>query len=77
MMKKMNRRHFIAASAMSAAAVPGVLAAEKKFPKGKAEHCIFIWRGGGACQIDTWDPKRLGDPKTKKAGSGSIFFLFF
>ncbi len=69
MMKKMNRRHFIAASAMSAAAVPGVLAAEKKFPKGKAEHCIFIWLGGGACQIDTWDPKRLGDPKTKKAGS--------
>ena len=69
MMKKMNRRHFIAASAMGAAAVPGVLAAEKKFPKGKAEHCIFIWLGGGACQIDTWDPKRLGDPKTKKAGS--------
>ena len=69
MMKKMNRRYFIAASAMSAAAVPGVLAAEKKFPKGKAEHCIFIWLGGGACQIDTWDPKRLGDPKTKKAGS--------
>ncbi|MEC8929763.1 MAG: DUF1501 domain-containing protein [Verrucomicrobiota bacterium] len=54
---------------MGAAAVPGVLAAEKKFPKGKAEHCIFIWLGGGACQIDTWDPKRLGDPKTKKAGS--------
>ena len=69
MMKKMNRRHFIAASAMGAAAVPGVLAAEKKFPKGKAEHCIFIWLGGGACQIDTWDPKRLGNPKTKKAGS--------
>lgn len=38
-------------------------------PPGKAEHCIMIWLGGGACQIDTWDPKRRGDPKAKKAGS--------
>lgn len=38
-------------------------------PLGKAEHCIFIWLGGGACQIDTWDPKQVGDPKTNKAGS--------
>lgn len=29
----------------------------------------MIWLGGGACQIDTWDPKRRGDPKAKKAGS--------
>ena len=36
---------------------------------GKAEHCIFVWLGGGAGQIDTWDPKRLGDPAAKKAGS--------
>ena len=40
-----------------------------KFPYGKAEHCIFIWLGGGACQVDTWDPKQLGDPKKKKPGS--------
>ncbi len=39
------------------------------FPVGKAEHCIMVWLGGGACQIDTWDPKRRGDPKEKKAGS--------
>lgn len=38
-------------------------------PQGKAEHCIFIWLGGGAGQIDTWDPKRLGDPKAKQPGS--------
>ena len=38
------------------------------YPKGKAEHCIFIWLGGGAAQMDTWDPKRLGDFK-KVAGS--------
>lgn len=29
----------------------------------------MVWLGGGACQIDTWDPKRVGDAKTKKAGS--------
>jgi hypothetical protein len=39
------------------------------FPLGKAEHVIHIWLGGGAAQVDTWDPKTLGDPKAKKAGS--------
>ncbi len=38
-------------------------------PVGKAEHCIMIWLGGGACHIDTWDPKRRGDAKAKKPGS--------
>lgn len=41
----------------------------KKLPRGKAKHCIFIWLGGGACHLDTWDPKRVGDPKARKAGS--------
>jgi hypothetical protein len=36
---------------------------------GKAEHCIFVWLGGGAGQIDTWDVKQQGDPQAKKAGS--------
>jgi len=36
---------------------------------GKAEHCIFVWLGGGSGQIDTWDPKQLGDPQAKKPGS--------
>lgn len=36
---------------------------------GKADSCIFIWLGGGACHIDTFDPKRRGDPKAKKPGS--------
>ena len=40
----------------------------KPAPAGKAESCVFIWLGGGACHIDTWDPKRKGDGK-KKAGS--------
>lgn len=36
---------------------------------GKADSCIFLWLGGGACHIDTWDPKAKGDPQAKKAGS--------
>jgi hypothetical protein len=44
-------------------------AAAPKIKLGKAEHCLFVWLGGGAGHIDTWDPKRLGDPKGKKAGS--------
>lgn len=37
--------------------------------KGKAEHVISIWLGGGMGQIDTFDPKRRGDAKAKKPGS--------
>ncbi|HND54682.1 MAG TPA: DUF1501 domain-containing protein [Pirellulaceae bacterium] len=38
--------------------------------RGKAEHCIFIWLGGGMAQIDTFDPKSRGDAKStpKRAG---------
>ena len=42
---------------------------DRALPQGKAEHCIFLWLGGGAGQIDTWDPKEKGDPPAKKAGS--------
>ncbi|MCA9036201.1 MAG: DUF1501 domain-containing protein [Planctomycetaceae bacterium] len=38
-------------------------------PKGGVEHVISIWLGGGMGQIDTFDPKQLGDPKTRKAGA--------
>ena len=38
-------------------------------PRGKAKHCIFLWLGGGASQVDTFDPKRLGDPARHVAGS--------
>lgn len=34
----------------------------------KADSCIFIWLGGGACHIDTWDPKRRSR-RRKEAGS--------
>jgi hypothetical protein len=31
----------------------------------RADHCIMIWLGGGMAQIDTFDPKRRGDGKSK------------
>jgi hypothetical protein len=37
--------------------------------RGKAEHVITIWLGGGMGQIDTFDPKRRGNPSKKVAGS--------
>jgi len=61
-----TRRSFLGQSA--AASVGAALAmraacssandSAKQPPLGKAEHCIFIWLAGGACQIDTFDPKR-------------------
>lgn len=38
-------------------------------PRGKAKHCIMIWLGGGACQIDTFDPKRVTKDFKKDPGS--------
>ena len=66
------RREFLAAvtTAPALAAVAPLRASESAaLPIGKAEHCVFIWLGGGAAQIDTWDPKAKGDAKAKKAGS--------
>jgi len=64
----MKRRRFLQAASIVPAltALPAVAA-----PRGKAEHCIFIWLGGGMAQIDTFDPKNLGDNQAspKKAGS--------
>ncbi|PCJ66628.1 MAG: hypothetical protein COA73_00985 [Candidatus Hydrogenedentota bacterium] len=42
--------------------------------KSSAEHVIHIWLGGGMSQVDTFDPKELGDPEKNIAGSlyGSI-----
>ncbi|GAA5138599.1 DUF1501 domain-containing protein [Prosthecobacter algae] len=68
----MKRRHFLQTAALAPFASMGVRAATSApIPMGKAEHCIFIWLGGGMCQTDTFDPKALGDPKAnpKKAGS--------
>jgi hypothetical protein len=67
-----SRRTFLATAAASSAALgsrPLLATPKTASPRGKAEHCIFIWLGGGASQIDTWDPKAKGDAKAKKAGS--------
>ncbi|MCA9066859.1 MAG: DUF1501 domain-containing protein, partial [Planctomycetaceae bacterium] len=40
---------------------------------GRAKSCIFVWLGGGACHIDTWDPKVVGDPTQGKKKPGSAY----
>src|SRR5687768_15044851 len=66
----MNRRQFLATAAATALS-PSLVRATTPAPRlqGKAEHVISIWLGGGMGQIDTFDPKKRGDPKKKVAGS--------
>lgn len=83
-MQHVNRRSFVAStsaagigSAFLAGGSPALLASEKDatidLPPGKAEHVVMVWLGGGACQIDTWDPKRKGDAKSGKKKPGSYY----
>jgi len=70
----MNRRDFLATSAGALLLPSFARAAAAASPadavlRGKAEHVISIWLGGGMGQIDTFDPKRRGDPKKKIPGS--------
>ncbi len=70
----MNRRHFLRTAALAPFA-PSLANASTvaHMPKGKAEHCIFIWLGGGMAQIDTFDPKALGDNRGKPQKPGSLY----
>ena len=74
----MNRRRFLQRSAALAAAplagssLPAG-ATPVHLPKGKAEHCIFIWLGGGMSQLDTFDPKRRGNPRSAPKVAGSDY----
>lgn len=69
-----TRREFVKSGLLGAAAValgaagPSRVVAKSPPPRGKAEACIMLWLGGGAAQIDTFDPKQRGDGK-KKPGS--------
>ena len=68
----LNRRDFSKTVLGGAAAMAGrsaFAATAASVPRGKAEACIFLWLGGGMCQVDTFDPKAPGDPATRKAGS--------
>ena len=68
-----NRRRFLEASALTGAGLISQASARdadhRKLEAGKADHCIFLWLGGGMAQVDTFDPKVMGDPKARKAGS--------
>jgi hypothetical protein len=67
----MNRRRFVHTLGLASVGAPLLANLPTLAIRGKAEHCIFLWLGGGMSQIDTFDPKALGDNKasTKKAGS--------
>lgn len=66
----MLRREFLATTASTAmlAALPPMVRAAPLL-HGQAEHVISIWLGGGMGAIDTFDPKRRGDPTEMRAGS--------
>jgi len=73
----MNRRSFIATSLLAPFAFPlGKTLGESPLPNkrlGKADHCIFLWLGGGMSQIDTFDPKQLGQNQSDKKLPGSLY----
>lgn len=66
----MKRRTFLTQAAALGAAP---LLARSAVPQGKAEHCIFLWLGGGMGQIDTFDPKKLGNNKANPRKPGSMY----
>ena len=61
-----TRRDVLKAGASALTATS--LSAAETLPKGKADACIFLWLGGGAAHLDTFDPKAKGDG-SRKAGS--------
>lgn len=69
----MDRRSFITALGLAPFAAPLFASTNNAGPKGKADHCIFIWLGGGMSQADTFDPKALGDNKSTKKVAGSLY----
>jgi len=76
----MTRRTFlshVATAAATAALPPEIRAGDASrliaHPKGQAEHCIFIWLGGGMSQIDTFDPKKRGNSKSTPRLAGTDY----
>lgn len=68
----LNRRDFtktlVAGSLLSRVGL-GAEPTPVHVPRGNAQACILLWLGGGMSHVDTFDPKRMGDAKEKKAGS--------
>lgn len=65
----MHRRQFLTTAATSVAMASLARTASAALLKGRAEHVVSIWLGGGMGACDTFDPKRKGDPGKKVAGS--------
>lgn len=84
-MRPLHRREILKTSAAAATTTMlagitsrhGIATAEETSTpsalRGRATSCIFIWLGGGACQVDTWDPKVVGDPTQGKKKPGSAY----
>ncbi len=70
----MNRRDFLSASALAAAA-PSFAEEQLKKIAPKADTLIVLWMGGGMAQTETFDPKRYTPyaPGTKSAEVLSTF----
>ncbi|HAD22385.1 MAG TPA: DUF1501 domain-containing protein [Opitutae bacterium] len=71
-MNRLTRRNFVKTGSLTGLCLPSLTRAKQIAsgnPMGKTEHVISIWLGGGMGQVDTFDPKRKGDPKEKIPGS--------
>jgi len=72
--RTLSRREFLAASgalvgSTALRAMPSLGGEPPRPVRGQADHCLFLWLGGGMSHLDTFDPKQVGHPKTRKAGS--------
>ena len=69
-MNHLTRRDFLTRASLAAGALtlPRIGSAAPSIPMGKAEHCVFIWLGGGMSQIDTFDAKPTRGDGKKVAG---------
>ena len=66
----MDRRTFLTALGLApfAAQLPGATTVHA--PKGKAEHCIFIWLGGGMGQKISRNHAAKAEVQMKRIGMG-------
>lgn len=71
-LRHLRRRSFVSLVGLSPFAAWKAAAAATSGP-GRAEHCIFLWLGGGMGQMDTFDPKPLGDNKAAKKKPGGLY----
>jgi len=73
MAASVSRRSVLTSASFAATAAYSRAGLAAVRPRGKATSCIFIWLGGGAAQIDTWDPKAVGDPAQGARKPGSAY----